>query len=88
MEFMKQLHDKVNIIPVIAKADTLTEEEIAYFKAQARHATPTTQTVFSFYIFINSRRMFSIPSVRKRSVEEKLFLFCFKLVWSTMFTSF
>ncbi len=36
---MKQLHDKVNIIPVIAKADTLTEEEIAYFKAQARHAT-------------------------------------------------
>ncbi len=46
MEFMKQLHDKVNIIPVIAKADTLTEEEIAYFKAQARHATPTTQTVF------------------------------------------
>jgi hypothetical protein len=39
MEFMKQLHDKVNIIPVIAKADTLTEEEIAYFKAQARHAT-------------------------------------------------
>jgi septin 7 len=34
IEFMKQLHDKVNIIPVIAKADTLTEEEIAFFKSQ------------------------------------------------------
>lgn len=34
IEFMKQLHDKVNIIPVIGKADTLTEEEIAFFKAQ------------------------------------------------------
>ena len=32
IECMKQLHDKVNIIPVIAKADTLTPEEIATFK--------------------------------------------------------
>lgn len=30
--FMKQLHEKVNIIPVIAKADTLTPEECAHFK--------------------------------------------------------
>jgi septin family protein len=67
MEFMKQLHDKVNIIPVIAKADTLTEEEIAHFKAQARHATPTTQTVFPFYIVRSTRRMFWIPSVRIRN---------------------
>jgi septin family protein len=52
MEFMKQLHDKVNIIPVIAKADTLTEEEIAYFKAQARHAThQQRKQSFPFYIF-------------------------------------
>jgi len=34
IEFMSQLHDKVNIIPVIAKADTLVEEEIAFFKSQ------------------------------------------------------
>ena len=33
IEFMKQLHDKVNIIPVIAKADTMTPEEVAEFKA-------------------------------------------------------
>uniref|UniRef100_A0A669E521 Septin-type G domain-containing protein n=1 Tax=Oreochromis niloticus TaxID=8128 RepID=A0A669E521_ORENI len=27
IEFMKRLHDKVNVIPLIAKADTLTPEE-------------------------------------------------------------
>ena len=32
IEFMKQLHDKVNIIPVLAKADTMTPEECQAFK--------------------------------------------------------
>ena len=32
IEFMKRLHDKVNIIPLIAKADTLTPEECRDFK--------------------------------------------------------
>jgi septin 7 len=32
IEFMKRLHDRVNIIPVIAKADTLTSEELRLFK--------------------------------------------------------
>jgi len=32
IEFMKRLHTKVNLIPVIAKADTLTEEEVNAFK--------------------------------------------------------
>jgi len=32
IEFMKNLHDKVNIIPIIAKADTLTTEECQQFK--------------------------------------------------------
>lgn len=32
IEFMKRLHDRVNIIPVIAKADTLTSEELRSFK--------------------------------------------------------
>jgi septin family protein len=36
MEFMRQLHDKVNLIPVIAKADTMTEDEIREFKARVR----------------------------------------------------
>jgi len=33
IEFMKQLHEKVNIVPVIGKADTLTPEECVEFKA-------------------------------------------------------
>lgn len=31
---MQRLHDKVNIIPVVAKADTLTPEELQQFKKQ------------------------------------------------------
>ncbi|ABN67793.1 cell division control protein 3 [Scheffersomyces stipitis CBS 6054] len=31
---MKQVHEKVNLIPIIAKSDTLTEEEIAAFKGR------------------------------------------------------
>ncbi|KAL1449196.1 hypothetical protein WDU94_000415 [Cyamophila willieti] len=34
VEFMQRLHDKVNIIPVIAKSDTMTPEECASFKKQ------------------------------------------------------
>jgi len=33
IEFMQQLHDKVNIIPVIAKADTMVPDEIDEFKS-------------------------------------------------------
>lgn len=40
---MKQLHDKVNLIPVIAKADTLTDVEVAEFKARV------SPPVASFY---------------------------------------
>lgn len=29
---MKQLHNKVNIVPVLAKADTLTKQEVAKLK--------------------------------------------------------
>ncbi|XP_022249567.1 septin-7-like isoform X3 [Limulus polyphemus] len=32
VEFMKRLHDKVNIVPLIAKADTMTSEECVLFK--------------------------------------------------------
>jgi septin 7 len=34
IEVMRRLHTKVNLIPVIAKADTLTDEEITSFKAR------------------------------------------------------
>lgn len=36
VEFMQRLHDKVNIIPVIAKADTMTPDECAHFKKQVK----------------------------------------------------
>ncbi|XP_066963312.1 septin-7 isoform X9 [Macrobrachium rosenbergii] len=34
VEFMRRLHDKVNIIPVISKADTLTPDECQHLKKQ------------------------------------------------------
>ncbi|KAI3381514.1 hypothetical protein SNEBB_011057 [Seison nebaliae] len=34
IKFMKQLHQRVNIIPVIAKADTMLKEELNQFKKQ------------------------------------------------------
>jgi len=49
IEFMRRLHTKVNLIPVIAKADTLTDDEVAEFKARiladiAYHNIQTFQT--------------------------------------------
>jgi septin 7 len=32
IEFMRRLHTRVNLIPIIAKADTMTEEEVIVFK--------------------------------------------------------
>lgn len=37
IEVMRRLHTKVNLIPVIAKADTMTDEEIMAFKARVRN---------------------------------------------------
>ncbi|CAH6722263.1 cell division control protein 3 [[Candida] jaroonii] len=34
IQFMKQIHEKVNLIPVIAKSDTLSDEEIVDFKTK------------------------------------------------------
>jgi septin 7 len=36
IEVMRRLHTKVNLIPVIAKADTLTDDEISMFKKRVR----------------------------------------------------
>ena len=40
VEFMKRLHDKVNIIPMIAKADTLTPDECREFKKTVSQDLP------------------------------------------------
>lgn len=44
VEFMKRLHDKVNIIPMVAKADTLTPDECREFKK-----TVSTVSAFTNY---------------------------------------
>ncbi|KAG2464405.1 SEPT4 protein, partial [Polypterus senegalus] len=36
VEFMKAVHDKVNIVPIIAKADTLTPKEVMVMKQRIR----------------------------------------------------
>lgn len=36
IEVMRRLHTKVNLIPIIAKADTLTDEEVLQFKQRVR----------------------------------------------------
>lgn len=33
---MRRLHTRVNLIPIIAKADTLTDDEVRDFKARVR----------------------------------------------------
>ncbi|GAA5894941.1 septin CDC3 [Sporobolomyces salmoneus] len=34
IEFMRRLHSKVNLIPIIAKSDTMTDDEVLQFKAR------------------------------------------------------
>ena len=40
---MKKLHEKVNIVPVIAKADTLMPKEMAKIKAKVSRKTRNTE---------------------------------------------
>lgn len=40
VEFMKALHEKVNIVPVLAKADTLTPSEVAKKKLKVNLTFP------------------------------------------------
>merc|ERR1712157_283943 len=61
IEFMKRLHDKVNIIPVIAKADALTPEEIIAFK----------QTIL-MQINENGINIYSFPDLENSADHTKL----------------
>jgi septin 7 len=67
IEFMRRLHTKVNLIPVIAKADTMTDEEIADFKARiladiAHHKIHIFQA--------SSWAMSALPTFQTRYTEE------------------
>lgn len=46
IEFMLNLHEKVNIIPIIAKADTLTPEECVQFKKNVSFQRHTHSEMF------------------------------------------
>ena len=37
VEFMKRLHEKVNIIPVIGKSDACTKDELSKFKKKVKY---------------------------------------------------
>jgi septin 7 len=54
VEFMQRLHDRVNIVPVLAKADTMTPEECVAFKKQVsfvglKSVKPLVLMKFCFY---------------------------------------
>lgn len=53
IECMKALHHKVNIIPIIAKADALTAEELKQMKANVREIVPVM--IFRDFSSIDSR---------------------------------
>lgn len=46
IEVMRRMHTKVNLIPVIAKADTLTDEEIALFKQRVCKPAPLKTALY------------------------------------------
>jgi len=49
---MQRLHDKVNIIPVIAKADTMTPDECAHFKKQVQNTFEISRKEENKILFI------------------------------------
>lgn len=61
IEFMKRLCDKVNIIPVIAKADTLTADECKLFKKQILNE-----------IVMHKIKIYEFPDTSEDDEEHKL----------------
>lgn len=54
VEFMKALHEKVNIVPVLAKADTLTPSEVKKkkIKASSRTLSCTVLVWLELYLLV------------------------------------
>ena len=55
IQFMRRLHDKVNIVPVIAKADTLTPKEIKKLKERVR----LKYFIFKIYVKVVNKRNYA-----------------------------
>src|SRR3984893_18861695 len=60
IEVMRRLHTKVNLIPVIAKADTLTDEEITAFKHRVSFVTDTNDSKATCLFFLDPPR-YQVP---------------------------
>jgi len=56
---MSRLHTRVNLIPVIAKADTMTDEEIADFKTRVR--SPHVSFMGKHAEFLIGSRRYPLP---------------------------
>merc|ERR1719331_3808210 len=67
VEFMKRLHDKVNVIPVIAKADTMTPEEVAHFKRQIMNQI--VQAKIRIYEFPDDEALGNGETVSNKEIE-------------------
>lgn len=67
VEFMKRLHDKVNVIPVIAKADTMTPEEVTHFKRQIMNQI--VQAKIRIYEFPDDEALGNGETVSNKEIE-------------------
>lgn len=56
VEFMKALHEKVNIVPVLAKADSLTPVEVQKMKLKVCYDFPNFKlaelSIFEFVVLM------------------------------------
>ena len=75
IEFMKRLDSRVNIVPVIAKADTLTANEVKALKRKVREYTTISISLLDdcayietwYYLNVNNCRFWTIlvPTISK-----------------------
>lgn len=52
VEFMKALQDKVNVVPLIAKADCLTPTEMRKLKDRVKHSTRNNPSGTRSYLIL------------------------------------
>ncbi|CAF1227132.1 unnamed protein product [Rotaria sordida] len=68
IEFMKRLHDRVNIIPVIGKSDTLTSDELRLFKKSIMQDITNEKIKLYEYPDYNSDHDYKLNKIYKDKV--------------------
>jgi len=69
VEFMRKIHDKVNVIPVIGKSDTMTPDEVSHFKRQIMNQI--VQAKIRIYEFPEEELMANGTSESKENAKIK-----------------